>query len=74
MSYSVNVKAKGVVLRKGEHAFEDMYHALGSAALLASEMTARYSAKSGVSMPAGLAVEVVDTGGKVVFRLPIDIR
>lgn len=75
MSFFVNVRTDRVILSEGKEAFPDLYDACGRAALLASDLTDRYPTGLGTTVkPGALAVEVITDGGKVVLRLPIEIR
>lgn len=72
MSYFVNVRTNEVMLREGKEPIADLYDACGHAALLASDLSDRYSEKRGATMPSNsLAVEVITACGKVLFRVPI---
>jgi|GEM_PF-5341089 hypothetical protein len=75
MPYFVNVRTDEVVLREGKEPLADLYDACGRAALLASDLTDRYSKESGTPMPSdSLAVVVVDNGGNLLFRIPIQVQ
>ena len=72
MTYFVNIRTNDLLLREGEEPIADLYEAFGRAALLASDLTDRYSKKPGPTMPSDtLAVEVTSDGGKVLFRVPV---
>jgi len=69
MSYFVNVRTNEVMLREGQKPIADLYDACGRAALLASDLTAKYL---GTMPPSNsLAVEVIGDGGNVLFRVPV---
>ena len=72
MSFFVNVRTDRVILRQGKEPIADIYDACGHAALLASDLTDRYSKRCGSTMPSdSLAVEVIGDDGRVIFRVPI---
>ena len=50
MSFFVNVRTDRVILRQGKVPIADIYDACGHAALLASDLTDRYSKRCGSTM------------------------
>ena len=67
MPYFINIRIRETLLREGREAIGDLYEACGRAALLASDLES-HSNKSASGL---LVVEVVDSDGAAVFRIPV---